>query len=268
MSLPRVFDQEHYKTLNASRAALVACLLGELKEKLGLRSAIDVGCGLGYFAGLLSSMGFDVVGLDGRSENADEAQRRFPKIRFHCLSAEDPEIVRLGLFDLVFCFGLVYHLENPFLAIRNLSMMTKRLLLVEGVMYPGDEPSMTLIDEGSSDDQGLCHIAFYPTEACLVKMLYRAGFPCVYEVVKKPDHPDYHELPGHRRNRAIFSASRVPLDLSMLAPVKEPISKVAPWDSASGVTGPAIVNKMRRFLYKQLPRRLRSTSWRGGSVSY
>src|SRR5262249_7759633 len=161
--------------------------------------AIDVGCGLGYFSALLKSLGFDVTAIDGRQQNVEEAARRHPGIVFKRCDAQSPELVQFGKFDLVFCFGLLYHLENPFLTIPYLLEMTKKLLLVEGVIYPGRDPVMGLVDEGATEDQGLNHVAFYPTESCLVKMLYRSGFARVYRFAPLADHIEYRDTPRTRQ---------------------------------------------------------------------
>src|SRR5436309_15939969 len=40
----------------------------------------------------------------------------------------------------------------------------------------GDRAGMVVREEPCQEDQSLCEIALYPSEGCLVKMLYRAGF--------------------------------------------------------------------------------------------
>ena len=65
-----------------------------------------------------------MLGVDGRQENVEEAQRRFPQIPFRICNAQESALRDLGRFDLVFCFGLLYHLENPLIAIRQLCAMT------------------------------------------------------------------------------------------------------------------------------------------------
>jgi SAM-dependent methyltransferase len=233
LSSTRIFDAADYVSLNTSRAAVVSRFLSEMKGPLNLRSAVDVGCGLGYFSELLRSLGLDVTALDGRRENTEEAARRNPEIRFHTMSAEDPTLPTLGKFDLVFCFGLLYHLENPFLAIRHLQAMTRRLLLVEAVIFPGEASLMGLVDEGSTEDQGLNHIAFYPTESCLVKMFYRSGFRFAYRFAPLPDHPGYRSENGLPRVRTMLAASFEPISSSQLEGVLEPITSIQPWDAAN-----------------------------------
>lgn len=258
MSGPRIFDQHHYALLNRARGEVVTRLLSELKGPLDLRTAVDVGCGVGHFSAVLQSMGFEVTGVDGRRENVEEAARRNPKVAFHTNSVEDPKLRSLGTFDLTFCFGLLYHLENPLLAVRQLHAMTKTLLLAEAVIYPGDEPVMALIDEEIHEDQGLEHIAFYPTEACLIKMFYRVGFGRVYRFRQQPNHSDYSRTPGTRRVRTMLAASAVRLKSNQLALAEEPSSVTRPWEAQIGEMTVTAAQKLRRFASKPLPDKVKS----------
>ena len=248
MSKPLVFDAKHYESLNASRAAVVSALLDSLKPRLSLNTAIDVGCGVGYFSGLLNSLGFEVLAVDGRRQNVEEASRRIPGVTFKCCDAQSPQFLQLGTFDLVFCFGLLYHLENPFLTVRYLRKMTKHLLLVEGVIYPGQDPIMGLVDEGPTEDQGLNHVAFYPTESCLVKMLYRSGFAQVYRFQPLANHIEYRDTPKTRQVRTMLAASPLPLPSDRLAKLNEATSPVAPWDAYDNSQNRGIRGKLRSLL--------------------
>ncbi len=60
-------------------------------------------------------------------------------------------------------------------------------------------------------DQSLTDMAFYPSEPCLVKMLYRAGFAHVYRVPRLPEHDDFRETSDHARRRTILFASHQPV---------------------------------------------------------
>lgn len=254
MNEPRIFDADHYKALNTSRGAVVSALLSELIKPLDIRTAIDIGCGLGHFSDLLKTLDLEVMGVDGRQQNVEEARRRFPGIAFRHCDAQDAALRALGQFDLVFCFGLLYHLENPLLTIRHLHAMTAKLLLVEAVIFPGEEPIMALVDEGMTEDQGLNHFAFYPTEACLIKMLYRAGFPSVYGLASQPDHPEYHSGRNSRRIRTVLAASSAPIQSVLLKRVAEPSTRIAPWDPTNGVAQSHPLQRLRRFVSRTLPR--------------
>ena len=228
MGQVRIFDQPHYDDLNRAREAVVSRLLGELKPALNLETAVDVGCGLGHFSGYLKSLGLNVLAVDGREQNVEEAQRRNPSIRAVRYNAEDTALKTLGTFDLVFCFGLLYHLENPLLAIRNLEAITGKVFFAEGVIYPGETPTMGLVDEGHYDDQGLNHLAFYPTDACLQKMLYRAGFGFVYRLALMPQHSEYQGSLDVPRFRTMLVASREFIASRQLELVREASNRLVP----------------------------------------
>lgn len=235
---------------------MVSRLISELRQPLELRTSIDVGCGLGHFSGLLMSLGLDVCGVDGRHQNVEEAQRRFPGIPFRQCDAQDIALLDLGRFDLVFCFGLLYHLENPLSTIRHLYAMTAKLLLVESVIFPGDEPIMALVDEGQTEDQGLNHFAFYPTEACLIKMLYKAGFSVVYGFNTPPNHSEYLVGKNVRRTRTMLAAAANPLSSHSLERLVEPSTRIAPWDPTSGATRPHALERFRALVSKSLPQKV------------
>ena len=229
MSEPLAFDKEIYHELNPARATTAENLLSQIKGQVNLKTAADIGCGPGYFSKFLCSLGYQVTAVDGREENVQEAKRRYPEIQFVTGNAEDLAQVGLGMFDLVLCFGLLYHLENPLRAIRFLSSITSKVLLVESMIVPGKDPALKLLDEDHVEDQGLNYVAFYPTESCLVKMLYRAGFPVVYGLTNLPDSPLYKASPWQRRRRTMLVASKVKLETSALLPLHEPIPHSDQW---------------------------------------
>ena len=229
MNSPSVFDQPHYNALNVAREASVRQLIESLRTHLNISTAVDVGCGLGYFAGILHELGFGVVALDGRRENLIEAQRRYPGLDFRLADAENTSIQSLGKFDLGFCFGLLYHLENPFAAIRNLFALTRTVAIVEGMVLPGDVPILGVRDEGPTEDQGLRHVALYPTETGLVKLLYRSGFAYVYRLRTMPQHVDYRTSSDRKQVRTLLVAANVSLSIDLLQFVPEPVANPDPW---------------------------------------
>lgn len=217
-----VFDEPHSQSYAQARMEFLREILPGLKEALGLRTALDVGCGVGYFSNLLHDLGFHTVGVDARSENVTEASRRHPHIRFLPVNVEDPGVSQLGSFDLVLCFGLLYHLENPLLALRNISLVTGKLLLLESMRAPSGNPVLVICDEEPGDDQSLKQIALYPSEAGIAKMLYRAGFRCAFRFVRFPEHEEFRTKFMRKRVRTLLAASRVPVMAPFLVWVPEP----------------------------------------------
>lgn len=246
-----VFDQPHATRFVSARQAYLRKHLPELKEALSLKTALDVGCGVGHFSQFLKELGFEVTALDGREENIEEARRRHPGIQFHPVNVEDSRIREIGSFDLVLCFGLLYHLENPFGAIRNIARMTERLLLIESICLPEEEPFLYLRDEIDQEDQALRAIACYPSEGALIKMCYRAGFRFVYHPSTFPDHEDFCASLSRKRLRTMLAAARIPLDGFPFVPVREPDSVEDPWINVAGKVQ-AGVSKFRNVVHKKI----------------
>lgn len=218
-----LFDSQFTQNYTRVRQSFISEFLDAIRGQVQLQSAVDVGCGVGYFSKFLSERGLHVVAVEGREENAREGQRRYPEIAFLTRDVEDPALPEIGTFDLVLCVGLLYHLENPFRAIRNLYALTGGVLIVESMCVPGSEPGLALLDEAKEDDQGLNCVAFYPTESCLAKMLHRAGFPFVYSFQNLPPDEQFRDTISHKRSRTFLAASRVELSCANIALAKEPL---------------------------------------------
>ncbi|HTS47744.1 MAG TPA: class I SAM-dependent methyltransferase [Bryobacteraceae bacterium] len=250
-----VFDQEHYEALNAAREAVLRPLLQGIQRNFQIESALDVGCGSGHFTGLLHGEGLRVVGLDGRAENVALAGSRHPDIPFFTANLEDDEVRKQGPADVVLCFGLLYHLENPFRAVRNLFALTGKVLFVESMCLPLDFPAMELRDECSTADQGLHFVAFYPSEACLTKLLYRAGFTRVYRLGRHPEHQAYRNSARQKKSRTMLVASGFDLNLQQLEYVPEPAAVPDPWGTAWERLG-APLRRLQSLLAKPWPEKV------------
>jgi FkbM family methyltransferase len=241
------FDQREYRQLIEARGEAIKRAVKRLKPALELSNAVDAGCGVGFFSQTLAESGLNVCGFDGRAANVEEARRRFPHIPFEQGDVEERAILELGRFDLVLCFGLLYHLENPLLAIRHLRGLTEKCLLLESVCLPEERPSMLVREEPRQDDQSLANVACYPSESGLVKMLYRAGFGSVYRVMPLPDHEDFRETAERARRRTMLLASSAPLDIAGFRLIPEPQETGDPWAKRLAATA-TLPQRIRRFL--------------------
>jgi FkbM family methyltransferase len=241
------FDQKEYRRLIEARGETIKRVLARLKPPLKLSNAVDAGCGVGFFSQALAECGLNVCGFDGRKENVAEARRRFPQIPFEQGDVEARSILQLGRFDLVLCFGLLYHLENPLLAIRHLRGLTEKCLLLESMCLPDERPSMVLRDEPRQEDQSLTDVACCPSEGGLAKMLYRAGFKMVHRVIPLPDHQDFRETIEHSRRRTVLLASTMAIDVAGFRLIPEPYAAEDPW-ARKPETRATLPQRIGRFL--------------------
>jgi FkbM family methyltransferase len=243
------FDQRRYLRLIEARGETIRKVVAQLKSALGVATALDAGCGVGFFAEILQECGLRVEAFDGRIENVLEARKRFPDIPFAQGDIENAGIVALGRFDLTLCFGLLYHLENPMLAIRHLRALTSQGLLLESMCIPGNGAGMVWREEPAAADQSLTDIALYPSEACLVKMLYRAGFAVVYRVAQLPDHDDFRETPLHARRRTVLLAAAAATRLGGFEKIDEPREFADPWSkTGAGIADASLARRVWGFL--------------------
>jgi len=187
----------------------------------GALSAIDLACHQGWFSAHLAQRGFGrVTGIDARDEHVADAslirdalglsQWQVRQSDVHALDTD-----ALGLHDLVLCFGLIYHLENPVGALRVARALTRRLCLVETQIVPGmtgwvDYGSYRFVRPlkgsfGIIDETGETHgpeasttgICLVPSIEALVWIMQRIGFSRV-EVLPVPAD-GYEQLVHHKR---------------------------------------------------------------------
>lgn len=188
-----------------------------------LHTAFDAGTGVGLFAGHLAEHhGLRVTAQDARASNVAEAQRRHPGVEFLIGDVEDPALPSRGTFDIVTALGLLYHLENPFRAIRSLAAMTRQVLVIESIIAPGRGARAWILDEFTGEDQAPNYVAWHLTETCIVKLLYRAGMPNVYRARFRPSHRQFRGNLFRRQARTFLFGSRLPLIPAQFERVPEP----------------------------------------------
>jgi SAM-dependent methyltransferase len=210
-----VFDSDDARRINSARLDHLATFGLPID---GTR-VLEVGAGVGLLTGFFEARGCRVLSTDGRSENVDEMRRRFPHrdVRHFDLD-RDNDWTPLGRFDIVFCYGTLYHLAKPADALTALAAVSDMLLL-ETCLTPGSHTAVHLVRESSSSNQALGGIGCRPTRPWVMDHL-RALWGHAYTSVTQPHHPDFEtdwQLPyKHGNHRAVFVASRTPLSLSTL----------------------------------------------------
>lgn len=210
------FDSNTYTDINHKRIEFLSDRLDELQNELPLSNCIDVGCGVGFFSNFLTKRGMNVIGVDAREQNIAEARLRYPNISFLVENVENEAIRYLGKFDLVLCFGLLYHLENPMLAVRNLFSLTEKILILETRVAPYKLPIAAQLTEFDDQTQSLNGITLVPSKTSLVNMLYHAGFAEVYEFDQLPEHAEFRQSLGRFQRRTVLVATTVSLKMSHL----------------------------------------------------
>lgn len=201
-------------------AMLEAALQAEFGTDRRALSAVDLACHQGWFSAQLAQSGFGrVIGVDARPEHIADAglirdALRLPQIELVQADVHALDTQQLGTHDLVLCFGLIYHLENPVGALRVARALTRRMCIVETQVVPGltgwvDYGSYRFVRPlkgsfGIIDETGETHgpeasttgICLVPSIEALVWIMDRIGFRRV-EILPVPD--DGYEQLVHRK---------------------------------------------------------------------
>jgi hypothetical protein len=90
--------------------------------------------------------GCRVVCVDARAENLKRLAELYPDRETGLAHVERDSLEQFGRFDIVFCYGLIYHSENPIAALRNITACCQDLLLLETVVTDHSGPR-ALVDE-------------------------------------------------------------------------------------------------------------------------
>jgi tRNA (mo5U34)-methyltransferase len=153
------------------------------------KSVIDIGCWDGYFSFMAEKRGATrVVGFDDPSYRWGEMDGwNFLKDHFNSKA----EFVRGTIydpprekFDIVLCYGVLYHLNDPLTAAINSFQMAKEVVVFEGLMFDAPDPILYLIEPGAlGGDPSNIYLA---STGWLKKVAEMNGFELVQHVQQNP----------------------------------------------------------------------------------
>jgi len=188
------------------------------------KSVLDVSSGIGDHARFYMDRGCKVTMTEVRDENLDVLRARFPGCDIQHLDMESPAPLRGAPFEVIHCYGLLYHLGKPDVALEYLAGVCSGMLLLETCVSPGDLEDMHPVKEDPGNPTwafsgGACR----PTRPWIFNRL-KALFPFVYMPVTQPNHPQFildwaaAEPNDKVLTRSVFVASKSELKHPLLVP--------------------------------------------------
>ena len=178
----------------------------DLVALAGAAPVLDIGCGDGDLSFLFESLGCDVRAIENAATNYNHTRG------FHALHAalHSSAVLQLadidaGLdlggrtFGLALCFGLLYHLKNPFGFLETLARHARHCLLSTLVTEATSEPVAYLLDPEEANHDATNYWMFSVTG--LRRLFERTGW----------ELRDSLTVPGHGDQRAFcYLRSRLP----------------------------------------------------------
>ena len=223
------FHSNHYLRINQRRLEHLA----SLGLPLAGRTVLELGAGIGDLSTFFLDRGNEVTSVEARSENIEsmaaniaayygthsaEVPRRHRIVR---LDLDKDDATYLGQFDVVHCYGILYHLRDPARLIRLMGATCRQLCLVETCVSFGSEAAINPTPEDATQvSQAFDGAGCRPTRAWILDAL-KSAFPHVYVPTTQPNHEEFpvdwtRPGPGRLLTRAIFVASRQPLSSALL----------------------------------------------------
>jgi hypothetical protein len=215
-----LFRDPQYRRHNARRQEHLASLGLDLHNK----SVLELGAGIGDHTTFFLDRDCRVLSVEPRSENCTifAATIRhlqslgYSKAVHSRLMRGDIETIDRAIverFDIVYCYGLLYHVADPASALRVMADRCDGLLLLETCVSFGSNEAIHPISEPRADPtQAFRGVGCRPTRPWIFNSLKRL-FSHVYVPLTQPDHEEFPldwtapaGLPG--LTRAIFVASR------------------------------------------------------------
>jgi SAM-dependent methyltransferase len=222
------FHTDHYLRHNQRRQEHLATLGLDLSD----RGVLELGAGIGDHTSFFLDRGCSVVVSDARPENLRILRKRFAagsRTDVRLIDVDHAQITGLGeneLFDTVYCYGLLYHVGRPLQALDYIGAHCSGVLLLELCVSFGAQEAINVVPEAQRNpSQARSGSGCRPTRPWLFARL-RERFEHVYVTRTQPWHEEFpidwspaaeQAWPANRLSRAVFVASRKPLELPSLS---------------------------------------------------
>lgn len=150
-----------------------------LPQDLRGKRILDVGAWDGWFSFECERRGADVVAVDCIPlDTFLEAKERIgSKVEYLTLDVNELSAARLGTFDIVLFFGVLYHLRHPLLGLEKAVELSTDLVLVESFVIDSEKREIPAVMEFYERTELAGQVDNWcgPTPECLLAMCRSAG---------------------------------------------------------------------------------------------
>lgn len=209
-AVEKIFHSDHYLRHNQRRLEHLASLGLDLQGK----RVFEVGAGIGDHTSFYLDRNCSLVVTDIRPENLELIRKRFADNSY-------VEVISMDInhpnypgrtFDIIHCYGLLYHLQKPKQALKFLADHCTGILLLETCVSYGNLSEINPVQEPSHNHtQGFYGTGCRPTRQWIWDVL-NSLFQYVYMPRTQPAHEEFPidwtmEDDTKKLKRAVFVTS-------------------------------------------------------------
>jgi tRNA (mo5U34)-methyltransferase len=156
----RVQSRFRYHTIELPDGSVLPGLqsVEHLRWRLGLfglpddlrgKRVLDIGAWDGWFSFECERRGADVVAVDCVALNTFLEARQLlnSRVEYRTLDVGELSAAKLGRFDIVLFFGVLYHLRHPLLGLEKVVELSTDLALIESFVIPSEHRTIPAVME-------------------------------------------------------------------------------------------------------------------------
>nr|WP_246413420.1 methyltransferase domain-containing protein [Methylobacterium brachythecii] len=190
--------------------AAIRCLEFLYRANLKGRRIADLGCLEGGYTAEFARLGLDALGIEVRQNNYDNCLLVQKSLGLPNISFVKDDVLNIkthGMFDVIFCCGLLYHLQNPVQFIDAMSAQARDAVIINTHYAPeegGEQFNLSSMTENEGmrgrwffehDAKNVEELeslkwaawsntkSFWLTKPSLFQCLHNAGFDMVFEQI-------------------------------------------------------------------------------------
>jgi hypothetical protein len=207
------FLMPNYQKINVARLQHLESLGLDLNNK----KVIEFGAGIGDHTIFYLFKNCEILPTEGRKDLCDFISDRFGIKTLKIDVEKELELLKtLPHFDIIHCYGLLYHINNPAEFIEKIKSIGDVLLLETCVSSQDGLKECRVQEDAKNNTQAVSGVGCRPSRSWLFDCL-KQNFEYVYLPHTQPKHPQFplswskEKMGTDKLTRCVFVASNKPL---------------------------------------------------------
>ena len=195
-------------------------------------SILDLGSHDGRWSfAAIKNGAINVLGIEGREHLVKNSHKnmelyKIPKERYSFIKGdvlEEIKKIQPETFDIVFCFGLFYHIMNHVELLEEIKRLKAKYLILDASISESDKPIIELIEEDSNVEASGIKSKYstsnqalvgYPSKNAIELMLKNFGYSFFYYDWHNVGIENWEHIDDYHLNRRISLVAKIAQEIS------------------------------------------------------